>query len=58
MMADKLGMPAADIRFLDKRLIDAAEGFLSWLEKHPSSTVGNLYKAMVDYELPMYADLM
>ena len=57
-MADKLGMPAADIRFLDKRLTDAAEGFLSWLEKHPSSTVGNLYKAMVDYELPMYADLM
>ena len=57
-MADKLGMPAAEIRFLDKRADNPAERLLSWLEKHPSSTVGNLYKAMVDYDMPVYADLM
>ena len=58
MMADELGMLPAEIRFLDKRAHNPAEALLSWLEEDPSSTVGNLYNAMVNYDMPTFADLM
>ena len=58
MMAESLGMFAAEIRLYDERTKNPAENVLSQLGGDTDITVGSLYDTLVDCGMPNFADLM
>ncbi|KAL9967684.1 hypothetical protein ACROYT_G025969 [Oculina patagonica] len=57
--AEKLGLTPAEIRFLDKRLLDPCDAALAHSRNQGYiACVGDLYDALVDCELPVLADLL
>lgn len=58
MVADRLGLTAAEIRFLDKRCMNPFEAALFHSRKQKYLTVGQLYDVLVDCGFPRLADLL
>lgn len=58
MVAERLGMTAAEIRFLDKRLLNPADAMIGHIANLFVITVGDLYDLLVDCELPVMADVL
>lgn len=57
--AEKLGLRPAEIRFLDKRLLDPCDAALSHSRNQGNvNSVGDLYDVLVECELPVMADLL
>ena len=58
MIADRLGLTAEEIRFLDKRTLNPAEAALSFVSKQRFISVGLLYDLLKESMLPTQADLL
>ncbi len=58
MVAERLGMTSAEIRFLDKRLLNPADAMIGHVANLYFITVGDLYDLLVDCELPVMADVL
>lgn len=58
MVADRLGLTPAQIRFLDRRYHNPFKKVLSRTWNKRCWTVGQLYDILVDCEFPMLADLL
>ena len=59
LFAERLGLNPAEILYLDKRVIDPCEAALVHSRrKGYICSVGELYDALVDCELPLLADLL
>ncbi|KAL9975392.1 hypothetical protein ACROYT_G012549 [Oculina patagonica] len=55
-VAEKLGLNAEEIRFLDKRTRNPAEDALGFIASRCNITVGHLYDLLNDCDLPVMAD--
>ncbi|KAL9958601.1 hypothetical protein ACROYT_G035639 [Oculina patagonica] len=58
MVAERLGMTSAEIRFLDKRLLNPADAMIGHVANLCAITVGDLYELLVDCGLPVMADVL
>ena len=56
MVAEKLGLNAEEIRYLDKRTLNPAEAVLGYSANRRRLTVGNLYDVLCHCGLPVVAD--
>ena len=56
LVAEKLGLNADEIRFLDKRTLNPADGFLAYVARQRHLTVGDLYDVLCECGLPVMAD--
>lgn len=58
-LAERLGLTPAEIRFLDKRVLNPCDAALEHARKQRLiQNVGDLYDRLVDCELPLLADLL
>lgn len=57
-VAERLGLTPQEIRFLDKRTLNPFDAALSFIAKQRFLSVGDLYDALNDCELPVIADLL
>ena len=56
---ERLGLSAAEIRFLDKRVLNPCEAALAHSrDQRYITSVGDLYDELVASELPLIADLL
>ena len=58
MVAERLGLSPAEIRFLERRCLNPFESALVHCRNQRYLTVGQLYDVLVDCGLPMFADLL
>ncbi|PFX27495.1 N-chimaerin [Stylophora pistillata] len=59
LLAERLGLSSAEIRFLDNRVINPCDAALGHARKQGLvRTVGELYDKLVECEFPMWADLL
>ena len=57
MVAERVGLTLAEIRFLDMRHSNPFEELIhSWIKRNWN--VGQLYDVLVDCELPKFADFL
>ncbi|KAJ7375436.1 hypothetical protein OS493_002203, partial [Desmophyllum pertusum] len=57
--AERLGLTPAEIRYLDKRVLNPCDAALAHSRNQGYiSSVGDLYDTLVDCELPLIADLL
>lgn len=56
LLAEKLGLRADEIRFLDFRVKDPCEGALNRVASQGSLNVGDLYNYLVELGYPLIAD--
>lgn len=56
LLAEKLGLRADEIRFLDFRVKDPCEGALNRVAAQGSLNVGDLYNYLVELGYPLIAD--
>ena len=57
--AERLGLSAAEIRFLDKRVLNPCDAALAYSrDQRYIKSVGDLYDELVACELPLIADLL
>ena len=58
-LAERLGLTSAEIRFLDKRVLNPCDAALEHARKQRLiQNVGGLYDRLVDCEFPRLADLL
>ena len=57
-IAERLGLTAVEIRFLDKRTLDPAAAALSYVSKQRIISVGLLYDLLNESGLPVQADFL
>ena len=58
-LAERLGLTPAEIRFLDKRVLNPCDAALEHARKQRLiQNVGDLYDRLVDCEFPRLADLL
>ena len=58
-LAERLGLTSAEIRFLDKRVLNPCDAALEHARKQRLiQNVGDLYDRLVDCEFPRLADLL
>ena len=58
MVAERLGLTPAEIRFLERRHINPFEVALEYSGKQQYLDVGQLYDVLVDCGFPRFADLL
>ena len=58
MIAERLGLTAEEIRFLDQRTLDPAAAALSYVSKQRIISVGLLYDLLNESGLPLLADFL
>ena len=58
LVAEKLGLTPAEIRFLDKRTMNQVLEVLVFAAKKYLITVGDLYDVLKDCGLPIIADIL
>lgn len=58
MIAERLGLTAEEIRFLDKRTLNPAHAALSFVSKRRIISVGLFYDLLNESMLPVLADLL
>lgn len=59
LLAERLGLSSAEIRFLDNRVINPCDAALGHARKQGLvRTVGELYDKLVECDFPMWADLL
>ena len=58
LIAEGLGLTPAEIRFIDKRILNPADAALSFVSKWRIISVGLLYDLLKESMLPMLADLL
>lgn len=58
LVAEKLGLTPAEIRFLDKRTMNQVLEVLNVAAKRYLITVGDLYDVLKDCGLPIIADIL
>ena len=58
MIAEQLDMTPAEIRFLDKRMLNPFDAALSFVSKWRFISVGLLYDLLNESMLPALADLL
>ena len=58
LLAEKLGFSQIEIRFLDNRVVNPSDVVLGAVGNHRHLSIGEIYDALVDCELPAIADLM
>ena len=59
VLAESLGLTPAEIKFLDKRVLNPCDAALDRARKKKLiQRVGDLYDRLVDCELPCFADLL
>ncbi|KAJ7375431.1 hypothetical protein OS493_002197 [Desmophyllum pertusum] len=57
--AERLGLTPKEIRYLEKRVLNPCDAALAHSRNQGYiSSVGDLYDALVDCELPLIADLL
>jgi len=56
--AERLGLSAAEIRFLDKRVLNPCDAALAYSRDQRYISVGDLYDELVACELPLISDLL
>jgi len=57
--AERLGLSAAEIRYLDKRVLNPCDAALAYSrDQRYIRSVGDLYDELVACELPLIADLL
>ena len=56
LVAEELGLKPFEIRFLDKRFLNPAEGALSYVAHKRILKVGDLYDVLAACDLPLIAD--
>ena len=58
-LAERLGLTPAEIRFLDKRVLNPCDAALEHARRQRLiQNVGDLYDKLVDCEWPLLADLL
>ena len=58
-LAERLGLTPAEIRFLDKRVLNPCDAALEHARRQQLiQNVGDLYDRLVDCEWPLLADLL
>ena len=57
-VAERLGLTAAEIRFLERRSRNPFEDAVVHIRRQQYLNVGQLYDAVVDCGFPTYADLL
>ena len=58
-LAERLGLTLAEIRFLDKRVLNPCDAALEHARRQRLiQNVGDLYDKLVDCEWPLLADLL
>lgn len=59
LLAERLGLSPAEIRFLDNRVINPCDAALTYARKQGLvRSVGELYDKLVECDFPMWADLL
>lgn len=58
ILAEKLGLSPAEIRFLDKRTMNPCIELLSYIRSQRFIDVGTLYDALVECGFPVWADML
>ena len=58
IVADRLGLSSAEIRFLEKRSRNPFEEALVHCQNRQYQTVGELYDVLVECGYPAYADFL
>ena len=58
VLADRLGLTPAEIRFLDKRTLNPTDSFLSFIAQQRHVSVGKVYDLLIEQGLPEVADIL
>ena len=59
LLAERLGLSPAEIRFLDNRVLNPCDAALAHARKQGFiRNVGELYDKLVECDFPMWADLL
>ena len=58
LIAERLGLTAEEIRFIDKRILNTADAVLSYVSEQRIISVGLLYDVLNESDLPMLADCL